>query len=151
MKQHTVIFFTLFTSIQFCHADLFSGFFGKWKQNGLSSGTNITTVYKRIENKGMKATTTIVIPGLEKGIGITRYHDNGKLDGEIKRGGVVETKLTGTWRISGKSLKTKMKQSGDLFEPFSQTTTTTLVNQNKITSITIQGGQEFFGSQSRLK
>ena len=100
-------------------------------------GSKITTVYKRFEKKGLSSTTTIIIPGKDKGIGVTRYYDNGKIKGDLRRNGAVQSKLSGTWSVSGNSLKAKMKVSAPMVPIFTGIIKTTLVSTNKINTVSI--------------
>ncbi len=135
MKSLTFAAISILASVQLCSADLFGDFIGSWTQEGVGPGTKITTVYKRFEKKGLISTTTVVIPRKDKGIAVTRYYDNGTVKGDLRRNGAVESKLSGTWSIAGRSLKTKMKVSAPLVPMFTGTIKTTLVSNNKINTV----------------
>ena len=137
MKTLAIAAISIFASIQLCSADLFERFVGDWTQEGAVPGSKITTVYKRFERKGLISTTTIIIPGKDKGIGVTRYYDNGKIKGDLRRNGAVQSKLSGTWSVSGNSLKAKMKVSAPMVPIFTGTIKTTLVSANKINTVSI--------------
>ena len=137
MKALTIAAISILASVQICSADLFQDFFGTWTQDGVTPGTKITTVYKRFEKKGLVATTTVVIPGQDKGIGVTRYYDNGKIKGDLKRNGAVQSKLSGTWAVSKRSLKANLKVSAPMVPIFTGTIKTTLVSNSRISTVSI--------------
>lgn len=138
MKSLTLAAISILASVQLCSADLFGGFIGTWSQQGATPRTKITTVYKRFEKKGLIATTTVIIPGKSKGTGVMRYYDNGTVKGDLRRNRAVQSKFSGTWSISGRSLKTKMKVSAPLVPTFTGTIKTTLAsNNNKINTVSI--------------
>jgi hypothetical protein len=135
MKSLAIAAISILASVQLCSADLFGKFIGTWNQNGTGAGTRITTVYKRYETKGMIATTTYVIPGIAKSVGVIRYYDNGKIKGDLRRDGTVQTKRIGTWSVSGQTLKAKMKVSARLGSVFTENVTSTLVTTNQIKTV----------------
>ena len=135
MKSLAIIAISIFASVQFCSADLFGDFRGTWTQNGSEAGSKITTIYKRLGKKGLIATTTIVLPGVGKSVDVTRYFDNGKIKGELRRDGFVRSTLTGTWSVVGNSLKAKTKVSAPLFPTFKENIKTTLSKTDKITTV----------------
>ncbi len=137
MKSLTLAAISILASVQLCRADLFGGFVGTWTQEGVVPSSKITTVYKRFERKGLISTTTVIIPGKDKEIGVTRYYDDGKIKGDLKRNGAVQSKLSGTWSVSGNSLKAKMKVSAPMVPIFTGTIKTTLVSANKISTLSI--------------
>ena len=150
MKTLIIAIF-LIASVQLCRADLFREMTGKWKLDGTDAGTKITSVYKRYQTKGLLATTTITIPGLAVGTAVTRYYDNGKVEGTIKRNGIVETTMSGTWRVYGKTLKGTVTVSGSWFPTYSQIDKATLVSANKINTLTTSEQGRFPGSLTRIK
>ena len=137
MKALTIAAISILASVQICSADLFQNFFGTWTQDGVAPGTKITTVYKRFEKKGLVATTTIVIPDQDKGVGVTRYYDNGKIKGDFKRNGAVQSKLSGTWSVSKMSLKANLKVSAPMVPVFTGVIKTTLVSNTKIKTVSV--------------
>ena len=137
MKTLAIAAISIFASIQLCSADLFGRFVGTWTQEGVVPGSKITTVYKRFERKGLISTTTVIIPGEDKQIGVTRYYDNGKIKGDLKRNRAVQSKLSGTWSVSGNSLKAKMKVSAPMVPIFTGTIKTTLVSNSRIYTVSI--------------
>ena len=137
MKSLAIAAISLLASLQLCRADLFRNFIGTWGQEGVTPGSKITTVYARFEKKGLISTTTVIIPGKDNGIGVTRYYDNGKIKGDLRRNGAVQSKLSGTWSVSGNSLKARMKVSAPMVPIFTGFIKTTLVSDNKISTLSI--------------
>lgn len=137
MKTLAIAAISIFASIQLCSADLFKNFIGTWTQEGVLPNSKITTVYKRFQRKGLISTTTVIIPGKDKEIGVTRYYDNGKIQGDLKRNRAVQSKLSGTWSVSGSSLKAKMKVSAPMVPIFKGTIRTTLVSNSKIFTVSM--------------
>ena len=135
MKSLVIAAISILASVQLCSADLFRGFIGAWNQEGVGTGTKITTIFKRFENKGMMATTTYVFPGVDKSVNVTRYYDNGTVKGFLKRNGVVQSKHSGTWWIYGQSLKSRIKVSAPLYPTFVETIKSTPVGTNKISTV----------------
>jgi hypothetical protein len=150
MKFLTIFTVSLLAFSQICKADLFNEMTGKWKQDGTDPGVKVTSVYKRYQKKGLIATTTIIIPGQAIGTAVTRYYDNGKVEGIITNG-ILETRIIGTWRVSGKTLKDNVTLSGSWFPTLTQNDTTTLVSANRINSITTSNQGRFTGSLTRIR
>lgn len=150
MKSLVIAAISILASVQLCSADLFGDFKGTWTQDGMEAGSKVTTVYKQLGKKGLIATTTIILPGVGKSVGVTRYLDNGNIKGELRRDGFVRSKLTGTWSVSGKSLKAKTKVSAPLIPTFTENVKTTLVSPNKIITVaTSSTGARSSGAMSR--
>ena len=104
MKSLVLATFALVASVQISCAGLLNDLVGKWKVNGTKPGYSITTVFKKVGTKGLQSKSTIVIPGLADAKGVTNYRADGTVRGNVKRGGVVQVTLAGTWRISGNTL-----------------------------------------------
>lgn len=135
MKSLAIAAISILASVQLCSADLFARFIGTWHQNNVEAGTKITTVYKRYETRGMIATTTFIIPGISKSIGVTRYYDNGKIKGDLRRDGTIQAKRSGTWTVSDQTLKAKTKVTARLVPVFTESVTNKLVSANRISTV----------------
>ncbi|MES2924942.1 MAG: hypothetical protein V4819_25530 [Verrucomicrobiota bacterium] len=136
MKTLLIAAASILASVQLCSADLFGKFNGTWNQNGLEPGARITTVYKRFQEKGMVATSTIVFPGVAKSTSITKYYDSGRIKGEMRRNGIAISAVSGTWSVSGDTLKAQIKVSAPFIPTSRGEVKTTLVSANKIRTVT---------------
>ena len=137
MKTLILAAISILASVQLSSADLFGAFVGTWTQEGATPGSKVTTVYKRYQTRGLFSTTTVIIPGKDKQIGVTRYYDNGRVKGDLRRNGVVQSKLAGTWLISGRSLKTKLTVTAPMVPVFSGNIRSTLVGNSNINTVSI--------------
>jgi len=131
----TILLAVLLSAIA-CQADVTDKLIGKWSgtatatSNGTAVSQKMTIVYKRYEGTGLHAVTTIQVSG-QKMIGISRYHKNGKVEGELKRNGAVVAVISGTWTATNKVLTTSVKAEG-LFPSFRSNSKSTLVAPDKI-------------------
>ena len=136
-------------------ADVTDALIGKWSgtattiSRGVTVPQKITTVFQRLENSGLIATTTVKIAGQPTVIGTTRYHDDGKVDGEAKQNGAVVAVVSGSWGSTGKILKATVQASG-VFPSFRLTSKTTLVSADRITIVgTASNGNKTVGALRR--
>jgi hypothetical protein len=149
MKNLTLIGISLLASVQLSSAGLLDDLVGKWTLNRTEPGVSITTVFTRVGNKGLRTNSKTIVPGLGTAIGVTNYNANGTVRGNVKRGGVVQTTLTGTWRITGNKLIEEVVISSPLFGEANQKTTVTLVNPNKLKTVNILNGDRTTGTLSK--
>ncbi|MES2658411.1 MAG: hypothetical protein V4689_07320 [Verrucomicrobiota bacterium] len=149
MKNLSLVAFSLLASVQLSAAGLLDDLVGKWTLNRTEPGVRITTVFKRVGNRGLRADSKTIVPGLGTAIGVTNYNANGTVRGNVKRDGAVVTTLTGTWRISGNKLIEEVVLSSPLFGEADQKTTVTLVNPNKLGTVNILDGNRTTGTLSR--
>lgn len=145
MKTLLLAALGLVSSIHFAAADVTSKLIGTWSgkvtatTNGKAVVQNTTTTYKRYEKTGLIAVTTIKFAG-KKIVGTSRYHQNGKVEGEMKVDGNVAAFITGRWSANNTTLSTSATAEG-LFDPFKSTSKITLDSkkQLKITGSTSNG------------
>ncbi|GAA5119261.1 hypothetical protein GCM10023212_11100 [Luteolibacter yonseiensis] len=136
MKTILIAALGLASSIHFVAADVTSKLIGTWSgkvtatSNGQAVVQNTTTVYKRYEKTGLIAVTTIKFSG-QKIVGTSRYHKNGKVEGEMKVNGNVAAFITGRWSANNTTLSTSATAEG-LFEPFKSTSKITLVSKKQL-------------------
>ena len=145
----------LFAPLSTVDADVTDKLIGKWSgtatatSGGVAIPENVTTVFRRLEKKGLLITTTVKVSGQPSVLGTSRYHDNGKVDGELKLNGAVVAVVSGTWGISDKVLKANVKANG-LFPSFRITSKTTLAGANRITIVgTTSSGERSVGALTR--
>ena len=138
-------------SIQVCCADVTSKLIGKWSgtatatSNGAAISQKISTVYKRYEGTGLSAVTTIQVSG-QRLIGTSRYHKNGKVEGDLKRNGSTVAVISGTWSATSKVLTANVKAEG-LFPTFRSNSRSMLVAPGKLSiSGTTSTGERSVGS-----
>ncbi|RYD46782.1 MAG: hypothetical protein EOP85_06760 [Verrucomicrobiaceae bacterium] len=152
MKNLVLTAFTLVASVQISCAGLIDDLVGKWKVNNTKPGYSITTVFKKVGAKGLKASSTIVIPGLANATGVTNYKANGTVNGTVKRDGVVQVRLSGTWRVSGNTLIEDVKlTSPALPAGGTQKTKVKLVNANKLSTVSTVNGSRTTGTLARVR
>ncbi|RYD37209.1 MAG: hypothetical protein EOP85_17765 [Verrucomicrobiaceae bacterium] len=152
MKNLILAAFTLVVSAQLSCAGLLDDLVGKWKVDDTKPGYSITTVFKRVGSKGLQSKSTIVIPGMANATGTTKYNANGTVTGNVKRGGVIQVKMTGTWRISGNTLIENVKLTSPVMPgSTNQNTKIKRVSAKKLkTTSTIAGGRTT-GSLSKVR
>lgn len=151
MKNLTLAAVSLLLSAQLASANLLQDLVGKWTLNRTEPGVRISTVFKRVGSKGLVANSTTIVPGLGNTIGVTNYKANGTVTGNVKRDGVVQTTLSGTWRISGNQLIEKVKLSSPLFGEIDQKTTVTLARPNKLKTVNILDGNRTTGTLTKSR
>ncbi|MES2477003.1 MAG: hypothetical protein V4640_14560 [Verrucomicrobiota bacterium] len=151
MKNLTLAAVSLLLSAQLASANLLQDLVGKWTLNRTEPGVRISTVFKRVGNKGLVANSTTIVPGLGTAIGVTHYKANGTVTGNVKRDGTVQTTLSGTWRISGNQLIEKVKISSPLFGEIDQKTTVTLARPNKLKTVNILDGTRTTGTLTKSR
>ncbi|MES2440924.1 MAG: hypothetical protein V4584_17800 [Verrucomicrobiota bacterium] len=149
MKNLILSTFALLVSVQLSSASLLEDLVGKWTVNRTEPGVRITTVFKRVGKKGLVANSTTIVPGLSRSIGVTNYRANGTVSGNVKRDGVVQNTISGTWRISGNKLTETVVITSPLFGEVDQKTTVTLANPNKLKTVNILDGSRTTGTLSR--
>lgn len=152
MKNLAIAVFMLAASVQISCAGLLNDLVGKWKVNNTDPGTSITTVFKKVGTKGLQSKSTIVISGLPTAKGVTNYRANGTVQGKIKRGGVTQVTLSGTWRISGNTLHEDVKLTSAAFPGgATQKTTVKKVGANKLSTVSKLNGTRTTGTLSRVR
>lgn len=152
MKNLVLAIFAIIASVQISFAGLRDDLVGKWKVNGTSSGSSVTTVFKKVGTKGLQAKSTIIIPGLATAKGVTNYRADGTVRGNVKRGGVVQVTLKGTWRISGNTLHEDVKLTSAAFPAgATQKTKVKKVNANKLSTVSTVAGARTTGTLSRVR
>ncbi len=151
MKYLTLCAVSLLVSVQICSADLLQDIVGKWTLNGTPRGTEITTVFKKSGQKGLKRTSTIIIPGLPESTGVTQYKANGTVRGKLKLGGILPNTYTGTWRIKGNKLIENVVISSPHLPDSRQNTKVTLTPSNKLKTVSVLNGDRTTGTLSRSR
>ncbi len=152
MKNLVLATFALVASVQMSCAGLFNDLVGKWKVTNTRPGYSITTVFKKVGSKGLKRTSTIVIPGLANAKDVTNYNANGTVNGTIKRGGVVQVTLEGTWRVSGNTLIEDVELTGVAYPGgATQKTKVKKVNINKLSTVSTINGTHTTGTLARVR
>lgn len=152
MKNLVFTAFAFIASVQLSCAGLLDDLVGRWKLNNTDPGVNITTVFKKVGAKGLQAKSTIIIPGIATANGVTNYKANGTVNGNVKRGGVVQVTLTGTWRISGNTLIENVQLTSVAFPAgATQNTKVKLVNARKLSTVSKLNGSRTTGTLSRVR
>jgi hypothetical protein len=150
MKSLLITAFTLIASVQLSCAGLLADLVGKWTVDNTEPGTRITTVFKRVGTRGLQSKSTIIIPGLPNAQGVTNYKANGTVNGNVKRGGVVQVTLRGTWRISGNTLFENVEVTSVAFPAgAAQNTKVKMVNPNKLNTVSVLNGTRTTGTLSK--
>lgn len=154
MKTQIKVVSLAIISIQVCCADVTSKLVGTWSgtatatSNGAAISQKTSTVYKRYEGTGLSAVTTIRVSG-QKLIGTSRYHKNGRVEGDLKRNGSTVAVISGTWSATPKVLITNVRAEG-LFPTFRSNSKITLVARGKLSvSGTTSTGERSVGSLTR--
>lgn len=145
MKTLAAIALASIFTISPCHADITDKLIGAWSgtgtatSNGTAVAIKISTVCKRYEGTGLRVVTTSLASG-QKSIGTSRFHSNGKVEGELKQNGSVVALISGTWTATNNALKYNVKAEG-IFPTFRISSKVTLVTANriKITESTSRG------------